>query len=81
MTVDDLRRILASCAGEDEDFSLSEDIRHASFGDLGYDSLALMEIAARIDQEYSVSLSDDEINERTTAQEILDRVNSVRRAA
>ncbi len=81
MTVDDLRRILADCAGEEEGFSLSGDIRHASFGDLGYDSLALMEIAARIDHEYAVSLGEEEINERTTAQELLEKVNGLRQAA
>lgn len=81
MTIDDLRRILASCAGEDEALGYSEDIRHANLGDLGCDSLALMEIAARISHEYAVSLGDDDLSEQTTAQELLDRVNGVRQAA
>ena len=81
MNIDDLCRILASCAGEDEAASLSGDILDLSFGDLGYDSLALMEISARISQEYSVALTDDEVGERTTARALLDRVNSLAAAA
>jgi minimal PKS acyl carrier protein len=75
MTIDDLRRVLTACAGEDETISLSGDYLELAFTDLGYDSLAMMEIAARINQEYSVHVSDDEITELATPQAVLDRVN------
>ena len=46
-----------------------------TFQDLGYDSLAMMETAARITQEYGVDLSDDEITEVATPRALLDLVN------
>jgi acyl carrier protein len=81
VTIHDLRRILASCAGEDEAICLSGNILDLRFSDLGYDSLALMEIAASISHEYSVILTDDDVSEHTTARALLDRVNSLAAAA
>ncbi|MGW0466461.1 acyl carrier protein [Streptomyces sp. NPDC003027] len=75
MTLDDLRRILVACAGEDDGIDLSGDILDLTFEDLGYDSLALMESAARIKQEYGVDLSDDDVAEVETPRALLDIVN------
>ncbi|MEU1056504.1 acyl carrier protein [Streptomyces sp. NPDC005876] len=61
MTIDDLRRILTECAGTDESVNLDGDILDTSFTDLGYDSLALMETASRIKEEFGVEISDEEI--------------------
>ena len=81
MTIDDLRRILAACAGEDENTGLAGGFGALSFTDLGYDSLAVMEIAARIKQEFRVTITDDEILELATPQALLVRVNGLRAAA
>ncbi|MGW2746917.1 acyl carrier protein [Streptomyces sp. NPDC001450] len=75
MDIEDLRRILVACAGEDDAADLSGDILDMTFQDLGYDSLAMMETAARITQEYGVDLSDDEITEVATPRALLDLVN------
>ncbi len=77
MNTADLRRILTACAGEDESISLSGDYLDLEFTDLGYDSLALMEIAARINQEYAVAVSEDEMTELATPRAVLDRVNDL----
>lgn len=61
MNIDDLRRILVECAGEDETGSLDGDILDVPFADLGYDSLALMETASRIKQEFGVVILDEDI--------------------
>ena len=37
-TLDDLRRILRACAGEEDSVDLDADIHDATFGELGYDS-------------------------------------------
>lgn len=61
MTIDDLRRLLTECAGEDENGALHGDIHDTPFADLGYDSLALMETATRIKHEYGIAISDEDI--------------------
>ncbi|MDA3624711.1 acyl carrier protein [Saccharopolyspora oryzae] len=75
MTIDDLRRILVECAGEDEATELGADAIDTDFDDLGYDSLALMETAARIRQELGVVIPDDQVVELRTPRQVLDAVN------
>jgi act minimal PKS acyl carrier protein len=74
MTIDDLRTILVACAGE-SDGPLHDDIRDVDFDELGYDSLALMETAARIRSDFGVTIPDERIAELRTPREILDLVN------
>jgi act minimal PKS acyl carrier protein len=75
MNIDDLRRVLTECAGEDESVNLAGDIHDRSFSDLGYDSLALMETAARIKQEFGVEISDEEIATIQTPRLLLEAVH------
>lgn len=75
MTLDDLRRILIACAGGDETAELACDLESQDFEELGYDSLALMETAARIEQEYGVRIPDEQVAELKTPQELLKLVN------
>ncbi|MFI6350050.1 acyl carrier protein [Streptomyces sp. NPDC050560] len=72
VTIDDLRRLLAECAGEDEAVDLSEDILDTTFGDLGYDSLALMETSARITSEYGITVPDEDFTGAATPRAVLD---------
>ncbi len=81
LDIDDLRRILVACAGEDDAVDLNGDILDTPFDDLGYDSLALMETAARIEREYGVDLPDEEVTEAGTPRALLDLANGVSRAA
>lgn len=76
VTIDDLRRILIACAGDAETPELHGDIAALEFEDLGYDSLALMETAARIEQEFGVRIAEEQITEVTTPRELLDLVNT-----
>jgi act minimal PKS acyl carrier protein len=76
MTFEDLRRILIECAGLPEEGELTERNRDTEFGDFGYDSLALLETAARIKQEFDVEIPDDEVANLRTPRAILDRVNT-----
>ncbi|MFE9746847.1 acyl carrier protein [Saccharothrix saharensis] len=75
MTIDDLRTILVSCAGEEESADLRADIADVPFSDLGYDSLALMETAARIERDFGISLPDEVMVELETPRALLDLVN------
>ncbi|QNP76119.1 acyl carrier protein [Streptomyces roseirectus] len=77
MNYDDLRSILVEAAGTAEGVDLaSQDIIDTDLYGLGYDSLALMELGARIQQRYGVDIPDEEVTELRTFRTILDRVNS-----
>lgn len=72
----DLRRILRDGAGADEDVDLDGEILDTAFDDLGYDSIALMETAARISRETGRPISDDALTPSTTPRALLELVNS-----
>jgi act minimal PKS acyl carrier protein len=75
MTVDDVLRLLKECAGEGEgiDPGAMED---PTFEDLGYDSLAVMETASRIEQDYGVTIPDDELTEIKSPAALVEVVNA-----
>lgn len=80
MTIDDFRRILIACAGE-TDAVANGDFSDIPFEELGYDSLALLESAARIEHEFGVKVPEERIHDLLTPREVLDLVNSVLAAA
>lgn len=75
MTLDDLRRMLAEAAGEAENGALADDIEDIEFEALGYDSLALLEIAGLITKEFGVRISDEDVFELRTPRALLGLVN------
>jgi len=75
-TLDDLIRILRAAAGADESIDLDGDIIDASFEELGYESLALLETGSRIEREYGIQLSDDDLIETSTVRDLLSVVNN-----
>jgi minimal PKS acyl carrier protein len=74
MTIDDFRRILIGCAGESDAY-MDADVLDVRFDELGYDSLALMESAARIEDEFGVKISEGVIHDLETPRQVLDLVN------
>lgn len=75
ITVDDVRTILRECAGVDEFAPGSGDLMDTSFGDLGYDSLALIEIAARLRQRFGVDVADEIVADDRTPRQLLEEAN------
>jgi minimal PKS acyl carrier protein len=75
-TLDDLKQVLRTAAGEDESVDLDGDILDTDFGELGYDSLAIVETAGIIEREFGVQLPDDEVSQRHTPGEFIALVNS-----
>lgn len=71
----DLRRVLRESAGADEGVDLDGEILDTAFEKLGYDSIALMEAAARISREYGTPIEDDALTTATTPRELLALVN------
>lgn len=76
ITIDDVRRILIACAGDAGISPLEGDISNLEFDDLGYDSLALMETTARLEQEFGIHIPEERITELRTPQELLDLANT-----
>jgi act minimal PKS acyl carrier protein len=74
--LDDLRRILREAAGADEAVDLDGDIVDQAFTDLGYDSLALLETASRIEGEVGIVLDDDTVTTALTPRALIDVVNA-----
>ena len=76
LSIDEFTRILRESAGEDEAVDLSGDIADTLFTDLGYDSLALLEVAGRITRDYGVALPDEALDSAETPRAFVDLVNS-----
>ncbi|MFD8750655.1 acyl carrier protein [Kitasatospora sp. NPDC059577] len=74
-TVEDLKRIMRDCAGEEESVDLDGEILDLRFEELGYDSLALIETTSRIAREFGVGLPEEELGEIGTVRELLELVN------
>lgn len=77
LTLDHLKQILRSCAGVDESIDLDGDILDTPFSDLGYDSLAVLEVASRIQQEFKVLISDDAAFRMDTPRVMIECVNQL----
>jgi minimal PKS acyl carrier protein len=76
LTLSDLLRVLADCAGDVGDVDLTGDAGHRSFEAIGYDSLALMEMAARLKQEHGIELTDQVIADAETPADLLKVINA-----
>lgn len=81
ITLDDLTRLLRESAGEEEGIDLDGDILDTEFLDLGYDSLALLQVTGRIQREYGIELPDDAVADAETPRALLDLINQLGQAA
>jgi acyl carrier protein len=75
VTIDKIKEILRECAGEEDGATLDGDISGRTFEELGYDSLARLEAAAKIKREYGVDLV-DEINDLGTPDDLVGLLTS-----
>lgn len=72
----ELRRILRDNAGVEAGVDLDGEILDSSFEELGYDSIAVLETAARITQEYGTPIDDVTLTVATTPRELLALIGS-----
>lgn len=77
MKLSDLTGLLRECAGVEDAADLDGDILDTSFAELGYDSLALLEVASRIENRYQVTLDEELVAEMDTPGKYLRLVNDV----
>ncbi|MEV6399193.1 acyl carrier protein [Streptomyces sp. NPDC051907] len=76
-TLVELAGKLRECAGESEGVDLdSEAVLDVPFIDLGYDSLALLQVTGVIKRERGVDLSDDAVVEAETPRILLKMINA-----
>ncbi|MGK5627229.1 acyl carrier protein [Streptomyces sp. URMC 123] len=75
VTMEALLAVLTECAGDIELPGTADEIPDRSFGDLGCDSLVLLETAARLQSEYGIVIPDDVIAELETPRSLLEFVN------
>ncbi|KUN00462.1 actinorhodin polyketide synthase [Streptomyces yokosukanensis] len=70
-----LADLLREAAGDDEGAVLDEGTLDTSFLDLGYDSLALLQVTGVIERDHDVLLDEEALAEAQTPRQYLDLVN------
>ncbi|MFD4033751.1 acyl carrier protein [Streptomyces sp. NPDC058637] len=81
VTLADLTRMLRESAGEEEGIDLDGDVIDTPFMELGYDSLALLQVIGQIQREYGVEIPDDAVVDAETPGALLALINSGATAA
>ena len=76
MTIDDLKAIMSNCTGVDEAVSLDGDILDTRFPELGYDSLAVLEVVSQVQRTYRLNVPDEAIEGMRTPGDVVAFVNS-----
>jgi act minimal PKS acyl carrier protein len=76
LTLDALTQILAQDVGL-PDVELGPAILDVPFDDLGYDSLAMLQVTTAIRQRHGVRLSDGDVFDRKTPRDLIDYVNGL----
>ncbi|MGG2463941.1 acyl carrier protein [Streptomyces sp. RGM 3693] len=73
-TFEDLKDILREGAGADPD-TLQQTTLDATFVDLGFESLALLETLSRIERQYDIALDDTAFTGASTPRALIALVN------
>ncbi|GGO97274.1 phosphopantetheine-binding protein [Wenjunlia tyrosinilytica] len=81
ITLTELFGVMRRCTGGEHAVELTEDSADISYADLGYDSLALLEIGSQLELRYDMSMAQDAIPRDGTPRQTLDHVNRLRQAA
>ncbi|WNM31378.1 acyl carrier protein [Streptomyces sp. Li-HN-5-11] len=74
LTGTQLMDIMRECSGEGEEVEAGRDPLDISFADLGYDSLALLETASRLERAYGIDLAEEDVAGARTPRALLELV-------
>jgi len=74
-TLTDLVTMLRESAGEEEGVDLDGDVLDTPFIELGYDSLALLQVVGRIQRERGIEVPDDAVVDTESPRELLSLIN------
>lgn len=75
-TFDHLKEALQASAGTDGSIDLDGDVLDTPFEELGYDSLAMLELANRVQRDFRVPMPDDARHHMPTPRAALAYVNA-----
>jgi minimal PKS acyl carrier protein len=75
-TLDDLREIMRASVGVEEGVDLDGDIGDTEFAEMGYDSLAVLELASQVQRRYGVPIPDEAALEMTTPRKAIEFINT-----
>jgi act minimal PKS acyl carrier protein len=76
-TLEEFKQLVAASYDGAEAEALDEACLETEFDDLGYDSLTVYEIITRIQDDYSVRITDDEIDELRTPAALIAHVSGL----
>ena len=76
MSLDDLTSALRERAGQNDGVELDDRVLDVTFGDLGYDSVALLETCACIELKHGIQLADSTIAQARTPRTLLAVINA-----
>ncbi|WSQ09445.1 acyl carrier protein [Streptomyces sp. NBC_01231] len=74
-TLFDLQQMVAACVGTDNADVIDQASLDVSFTDLGLDSLSVYELITRLQDDLSLAITDEEIDELKTPRLLIDHVN------
>ncbi|MDT0462003.1 MULTISPECIES: acyl carrier protein [Streptomyces] len=74
LTLDGLREIMRHCVGTGESVNLDGDIGDTAFTDLGYDSLAVLEVVTQVQGRLGVAIPDEALNDIETPGALIEYV-------
>ncbi|MFD9907949.1 acyl carrier protein [Streptomyces sp. NPDC059063] len=74
LTLDGLREIMRHCVGTGESVNLDGDILNTAFTELGYDSLAVLEVVTQVQGRLGVSIPDEALEELETPASLIEYV-------
>jgi act minimal PKS acyl carrier protein len=80
-TIENLKVIVREASGVADGVALDADTIDTPLRDIGYDSLAVLEIASRIQRDFHLVVSDEAIEGMKTGRDIIGFVNSQLAAA
>ncbi|MFJ5049822.1 acyl carrier protein [Streptomyces sp. NPDC098077] len=75
LELDRLTELLHEYAGQGEGVAVDGDALDTPFLDLGYDSLALLQVTGVIERDYDLMLDEEALDEAETPRQYLDLVN------
>ena len=78
--IQELRTIMRGSAGSAEGVDLDGEIAAVPFVELGYDSLAVLEMMSEVQRQYGVTVDENVVFELQTPQDAINHVNELRGA-
>ncbi|MFJ9584811.1 acyl carrier protein [Streptomyces acidicola] len=73
--LNDLYAIMIECAGVDDGVELDADAAGLTFADLGYDSLAVLEVFSQIERKTDLAIPEETVHDLSTPADVVSYVS------